>query len=240
MSLQHMQFLIFHSKLWLTDPFYSYLVPLTIGPAFFSAAIYLCLGRVITIYGAEISRFKPKTYTYIFVSCDLISLILQAAGGAIASSASDTDTSGKDLGVNIMIAGLSFQVASLFLFSVMASEFFWRLSKSNPAKLENDNYAYLREDWKLTAFVYGMLYHSIFLDILILTFFPLAMAGAVLTIFIRSVFRVAELQGGFQSKLANDEVDLMILESAMISIAVILMTVAHPSICIGRVWRELK
>lgn len=66
------------------------------------------------------------------------------------------------------------------------------------------------------------------------------MAGAVLTIFIRSIFRVAELQGGFQSALANDEVDLMILESAMISIAVICMTVAHPSICIGRVWRELK
>lgn len=65
------------------------------------------------------------------------------------------------------------------------------------------------------------------------------LALATITIFIRSVFRVAELQGGFSSALANNETDLMVLESTMISIACICLTVAHPAIIVGRTWGSL-
>lgn len=66
------------------------------------------------------------------------------------------------------------------------------------------------------------------------------LAIAVLTIFTRSIFRVAELQGGFNSHLANDEIALMILESTMIAIACICMTAAHPAVAMGRRWGELS
>lgn len=49
-----------------------------------------------------------------------------------------------------------------------------------------------------------------------------------MAVFIRSVYRVAELSEGFDSDLANDEVTFMILEGAMIAIAGILLTLAHP------------
>ena len=63
------------------------------------------------------------------------------------------------------------------------------------------------------------------------------LASAVLTILIRSAFRVAELQGGFHNKLANNEVALMILEGAMVSIACICLTGLHPTLLVSKNWK---
>jgi hypothetical protein len=63
-----------------------YLICLTIGPVFIAAAIYLCLGRIVVVLGEEISRIKPRSYTLFFMGCDVISLVVQAAGGGIAAS----------------------------------------------------------------------------------------------------------------------------------------------------------
>lgn len=60
---------------------HSQLIGLTIGPAFLSAAIYLCLGRIAIVYGAHTSRIKPRLYSKTFMAGDIVSLILQAAGG---------------------------------------------------------------------------------------------------------------------------------------------------------------
>lgn len=48
---------------------------------------------------------------------------------------------------------------------------------------------------------------------------------------------MAELQGGFDSKLANDEIALMILECAMVAIACICLTGLHPALLVGKNWR---
>jgi hypothetical protein len=39
---------------------------------------------------------------------------------------------------------------------------------------------------------------------------------------------VAELNGGYDSDLANDEVTFMILEGAMVSITCLCLTIMHP------------
>lgn len=54
----------------------------------------------------------------------------------------------------------------------------------------------------------------------------------------RCAFRVAELIEGFQGKIWGSEVDYMILEGAMISLCVILMTVGHPGVCFGKQYDE--
>lgn len=74
------------------NAFLIYLVCLTIGPAFLSAAVYLCLARIVIVYGESLSRFYPRTYTLMFCSFDFIALVLQAVGGAIASTALDRNT----------------------------------------------------------------------------------------------------------------------------------------------------
>lgn len=79
--------LLLHDNPFLRSWFLMYLICLTIGPVFFAAAIYLCLGRIVVIYGQEISWLKPRTYTFFFVGCDILSLVVQAIGGIIASIA---------------------------------------------------------------------------------------------------------------------------------------------------------
>ncbi|KAJ5574028.1 RTA1 like protein-domain-containing protein [Penicillium hispanicum] len=214
--------IMMHSNPFNFNAFLLYLICLTIAPAFFTAAIYICLGKIVIVYGEDISRIRPRTYTILFVTCDIIALVLQAAGGAITSIADSDQKSLSDTGVNIMIAGLAFQVASLTLFIVLASEFAQRVRRSSE-DMKNASTASVRSGLKWKMFLLGK-----------------CLAIAVLTIFTRSIFRVAELKGGFSSDLANDEVALMILESTMIAIACICMTAAHPAVAMGRLWGELS
>lgn len=112
-----------------------------------------------------------------------------------------------------MVAGVSWQVVSLALFVALCTDFALRVRKAPQYRL-NDQFDYLRRSRQFQCWL-------------------VALCIATLTIFIRSVFRCAELSGGFHGPLANDEVSFMILEPAMISIAVISITAFHP----GWVWQ---
>ena len=189
-----------------------YLVCLTIGPAFLAAAIYLCLSRIVVVYGESASRLRPANYTLIFVGCDFLSLLLQAAGGGIAASA-NTDSL-TNVGRDIMVAGVAWQVFSLALFSATCLDFAGRVRKTSRSQL-NPAFTEFRESAKFKLFLFSL-------------------ATATLTIFTRSVFRVAELSGGFHGRLATQEVTFMILEGAMIAVAVICLTVFHPGLVFGK------
>ncbi|CAH0023260.1 unnamed protein product [Clonostachys rhizophaga] len=137
--------------------FLVYLVCLTIGPAFLTAAIYITFARVA--YSCDASLLWARSTT--------------ATGGAITSTSGGMTQEALDLrqtGVNVTIG--------------------------------------------------------------------LAIASG--TIFVRCVFRVAELKDGFSSSLANDEVAFMILEGTMIAIASICLTVGHPGLCLDIEWRLPK
>ena len=194
-----------------------YLVPLTIAPALLTGGIYVCLSRVVVVVGADYSRIRPKMYTYIFVGCDLLSLVLQSVGGAIASMAKKQEAT--DLGVHIMIAGLISQIVSMLIFFGLWGDFAIRVRKAKASGHLNAQ-APLYDNLR-AARIFHWFQWSLFI--------------ATALIFIRSVYRVAELWDGFSSHLANDEVTFMIFEGPMIITAVVLMTVCHP----GRVFDDL-
>ncbi|KAK5168334.1 uncharacterized protein LTR77_006903 [Saxophila tyrrhenica] len=106
---------------WNDGGFIMQIVLITIGPVFFSAAIYVMLYQIAMYISPSSARFSPKIYYWIFIPCDIVSLILQAAGGAL-SSTSDGD-SGP--GVNIAIAGLVFQVVTLATFIAATVDYAW-------------------------------------------------------------------------------------------------------------------
>ncbi|TVY38467.1 Sphingoid long-chain base transporter [Lachnellula subtilissima] len=196
-------------------PFILQLVGLTIGPAFLSAAIYLCLGRIIVIYGVHISRLRPRSYTLIFMGCDTISLLLQSAGGAIASGANTQKAS--DLGINIMIAGLVSQVISLSVFVILCADFAIQ-ARRRWTEREAKHFE-LRQTFFWKAFLCGLVV-------------------ATFTIYVRSCFRVAELWKGFHSSLANNEVIFMILEGGMLFIATTCQTIFHPHYAFQGRWTD--
>lgn len=87
---------------------------------------------MIRLNNASLSRMKPEVYSTIFITSDLICLILQAAGGALTATSggnSASATSMRQIGINVMIAGLALQVVSLFSFIVCASDYAWRCYK---------------------------------------------------------------------------------------------------------------
>ncbi|KAJ5890024.1 RTA1-domain-containing protein [Penicillium tannophilum] len=210
-----------HNNPFVFNSYLEYLICLTIGPAFFSASIYICLGRIVVVCGEQISLLRPRTYTMLFVFCDLISLICQAAGGAITSIADADQQNLAQTGVNIMIAGLAIQVASLVLFMALCLQYAWSVHKYPNALNNASVMRELRNSFRWKAFLAGL-------------------ALATIAIFVRSVFRVAELKGGFHSSLANNQVLFMILEGAMIAIAILCLTILHPGICFHGQWNETK
>ncbi|KAI4114925.1 MAG: hypothetical protein LQ338_007937 [Usnochroma carphineum] len=112
-----------HNNPFESNPFLMYIVVLTIAPCFLTASIYLSFSRVIFVYGESLARFKGRTYTIVFICCDVFSLVLQAIGGALADTANTHDA--QQTGINIMIAGLAFQVVSLTVFAVLCADFVW-------------------------------------------------------------------------------------------------------------------
>lgn len=62
---------------WDANGFLMQICCLTVGPAFMAAAVYLCLRRVVAVFGAERSRIPAKWYTRI-VSSPFFILLLSA------------------------------------------------------------------------------------------------------------------------------------------------------------------
>jgi hypothetical protein len=70
---------------------------LIISPALVSAGIYLTLKHIVISFGEKWSRLRPVWYTRVFIGGDVFSLILQGAGGGLASTA-DPGSSLQDTG----------------------------------------------------------------------------------------------------------------------------------------------
>jgi RTA1 like protein len=179
--------LISHSNPFDENGFLIQICCLTLAPAFFAAGIYFTLGDIVRAVSLRSSRIKPGGYAAIFIPCDVVSLILQGTGGGLASV---TSQNGEDpvVGTNIMVAGLSFQVASMTFFILLAAEYVWRVRR-----IEKDTPRLPVSKTKLLLFA---------------TFFSLA----VICIFIRCIYRVIELSQGWEGELIKDETAFIVLE----------------------------
>lgn len=166
-------------------------------------------------FGAQNSRIKPLSYPRIFIPCDVMSLLLQAAGGGIASAASH-ENKNPNTGTYIMVAGLAFQVLTLFIFMGLSVDFCLRTLKRYKELGADDafdqTHAALRQSKRFKGFL-------------------IALAFATLCIFTRSVYRVAELSEGWEGHLIHTQKYFIGLEGAIVSAAVIALNVFHPGFC---------
>jgi preprotein translocase subunit SecG len=182
---------------------------LIIAPAFFAAGIYLTLKHFVIMFGEGWSRLRPAWYTYIFIAGDIFSLVLQGAGGGIAATA-DSGSSMLDVGTNLMITGVIFQVVILFVFACLVVEYAIRTNR--------------RTD-QLSAEALALFHNTKF------RLFVGSMFVAYLGIFTRCVYRIPELTGGWRSELMRNEAEFIALEGVMITLSVLVMTVFHPGFC---------
>jgi hypothetical protein len=158
-------------------------------------------------------------YTYVFIGADFLALLLQGIGGGMAATAKDQK--GSKAGTNIMIAGLVSQVISMVLFFIVWGDFALRVRRNKISGALARTQPPLYESLRSTK---GF------------KFFQWSLFLATILIFVRCIYRVAELWEGFSGHLANDEATFMVFEGPFIIIALTAMTVFHPGRVFDNLW----
>jgi hypothetical protein len=173
---------------------------LQLAPTFFTAGIYILLGRFIQIFGRESSSLSPKAYLWIFCTCDIVSLVVQAVGGGLASSAFAKEGGDTTPGTNIMVAGVIFQLASITVFVLCAANFLRRVKKVGVLRTASFSFVALM----------------------------LAMIVSVLCIYVRSIYRTIELLQGWRGYLITHELYFIVLDGVMMVVAVAVFNIVNP------------
>ncbi|KAL8670187.1 MAG: hypothetical protein Q9168_005265 [Polycauliona sp. 1 TL-2023] len=193
-------------RLWLWQNPFSFqgflmqIICITFAPTWFTAAIYITLSKIITYLGPQYARFPPKFYYWFFIPCDVLSLVLQAVGGALSS----TSEGGSNAAVDVSIAGLSFQVVVIVVFICLTLEYVWRYRKGQKTAP------------RTTPLSKGFKIFSWFIAI------------SILLILIRCCYRIDELSEGYGGPLIHNEGLFIALEGVMVLVAAYTLIIAHP------------
>ena len=180
---------------------------LIIAPAFLAAGVYLTLKYLVLTVGRDYSRIRAKWYTWIFIMCDLLSLVLQGTGGGIAATA-DTE-SGQKAGNNLMMAGIVWQVVTLFAFGALVVDYCLSASRGRNSFTQATVNLISSRNFKL---------------------FAGAIVVSYTVIFTRCVYRIAEMAGGWANDIMQDEAGFIVLDGVMCAIAALCLTVFHPGL----------
>ena len=128
--------IIMHSNPWSSAGFKIQIVCIILSPSLLAAGIYLALKHLVLVMGREKSRLRPNLYTWIFILCDVFSIILQAGGGGVSASNSPNLIA---IGDHVMTAGVAFQVVTMFVCIALALDFGWTVLKSRRAQADRNS-----------------------------------------------------------------------------------------------------
>lgn len=174
------------------------------APVFIMAGVYAQMSRLVKVYGTQFAQFRPKFYTIFFICCDVVSLLLQGAGGGIASGGGTS----YQTGINLILGGIAFQVVSMCVFLFCLSFFLWKVYKASPAE-----YSPLSRNIRS---------HPTF------RWFIVAIYSCWVFVMVRSIYRLIELSQGWGGALAKDEPAFFVLEGLMMILAVVSLTILYP------------
>ncbi len=187
-----------HYNPWDGNGFKIQIICIIIAPSLLAAGLYLTLKHLVLMLGPEKSRLRPRLYPWIFISCDIFSIVLQAVGGGISAS---NNVSLLKTGDNIIVAGISFQVATMFVCICLAADFGWQSLKSRRQKTMSD----VDEGSMSREIRGGRRWFKVSC---------IALAGAFMAIFIRCIYRIPEMSGGWGSPRMREQTAFLILDSA--------------------------
>ncbi|KDN35312.1 hypothetical protein RSAG8_11698, partial [Rhizoctonia solani AG-8 WAC10335] len=175
-----------------------------LSPCAFIATVYMLLGRLaIHLDADEYLLIKSRLITKIFVTSNIVTLMIQASGGSMAAS-----TTNGNLGSKIFLVGLIVQLISFCLYMVVFAVFLRRMKLHRPEEcVLPRNSAEFFTHWT-------------------------ALAGSIVVscvgILIRSIFRTIENAQGFTGYLATHEVYFYVLDTLPLLIAIVVFVITWP------------
>ncbi|KAJ7226233.1 RTA1-like protein [Mycena rebaudengoi] len=179
-------------------------------PTPLAAASFIVLGRIINRLGPVYSRLSPKLYTILFLWCDIVSLVVQAVGGGMAATAVNENRD-PTRGGNIILGGIVFQMVTITVYVLCATEFLLRYLRNRPIGhgSEQAPSTTVPLGRKMKLLVYALAFNTACL-------------------FIRAVYRVIELSDGWSGRIITTQVYFNVLDGTMITLAILTLNVAHP------------
>jgi len=205
------------ARLWssknplLNTPFLIQISTTIIAPTPLVAANFLIFGKMIRRLGGSYSRLSPRFYAILFCSFDIVSLVIQAVGGGMASSA-NTET-GAENGAHIMLGGIVLQMVCITIYVILAAEFFLRFIhdkplRGSPSSRKQEDVTVLL-DKRMRIMIYGLIFNTTCL-------------------FIRAVYRTIELSDGWKGRIISTQLYFNVLDGAMVTMAIYTLNFTHP------------
>lgn len=171
---------------------------LLVAPPFFAASVYMELGRIVMMVGAEEKLFIRRAWlTKIFVIGDVATFLIQATGSSMMAS---DDPDKVNIAHYAVVGGLFLQILFFGLFVVVATIFHVRLSTvSTPLAIKRPWTKHM-----ISLYVVSML------------------------ILVRSVVRGIEFIQGYDGYIMTHEAFLYGFDAVLMFLAVVTMNVIHP------------
>ncbi|KAJ9610403.1 hypothetical protein H2200_005180 [Cladophialophora chaetospira] len=179
----------------------SYIV---ISPIFVCATLYLLVTRLIRTTLPEDDKqqvflgVRPRWLGRLFITSDISSFLTQGAGSGIASSG-NWEGNLKTVGTNVLLVGLSLQLATFTVFLVVLGTFQRRVRRSKDVDMSSNVNRVLKGVWIAGFFVQ-----------------------------VRSIYRVVEFAMGVNGYLFKHEWCLYVFEAAPMFIALSVLAWCHP------------
>jgi RTA1 like protein len=191
-------------------------VLIVLAPAFFSATVYMILGRVIAFINApQLSIVPHRWLTTIFVLGDVLSFLVQGSGAGFMAGSS---SSSRNTGSLIIVGGLVIQLIFFGVFFIALIVFDFRCRRRSLRKsivFENGNTT--------------LHWHTVIVALYI----------ASTLISIRCVFRAIEFATGFDGYLQSHEVFFYVFDALPMAATLIIFNIIVPGYALKGERREL-
>ncbi|KAF7550241.1 hypothetical protein G7Z17_g5849 [Cylindrodendrum hubeiense] len=182
---------------------------LLLAPILFAASLYMTLSRVIrAVHGETCAMIAPRWLTRIFVAGDAFSFLIQASGAGLRVQAgSGSSNSNPNLGSNIIVGGLIFQIAVFAVYVTTAVRFQINFKRHEASKnvLDVPWQACLNMLYVTSAFV-----------------------------MIRNIFRVAEYAMGSDGYLLGHEWGVYVFDASLMTLTMTWFFLRYPSQLVTR------
>ncbi|KAG8878900.1 hypothetical protein FRB98_005913 [Tulasnella sp. 332] len=195
-----------------------------------TAAFFFIFVRIIRIIGPEYSRLSPRICTYLFVGTDVTALLIQPIGGAMAATANTP--SGSATGAHVMVGGIILQMVAITVYALTSVEYFWRVYKERPLFArptnESDISMASRSGTPRSGDVEKTESHGLANLTGNVRTMVLGLIIATVLVYIRSIYRTAELLDGWGGPIITNQTLSDLLDGVPVFLAMAALNVFHP------------
>ncbi|KAL6866243.1 hypothetical protein ACO1O0_002350 [Amphichorda felina] len=184
-----------------------------LGPVCISAANFLTLPHILSIYGDHISPIQPMVAGAVLYGLAAVAAVLEVVG--VAHLAYDLGGMGRPGGARLVAAGLGVQLIALLCFSVL--HFWFTLGVRTSVSVLDKKYSAVYQSLRFKRFL-------------------LATQLASVLLVAYCAYRVVEMATGVNGKLFQTQVVFMIMDGVVPLGAATLITVQHPGAAFGPAW----